>query len=193
MTDQAATEATEQDTCRPVEVDGETVRVRGAGELTAEGQEALAALVRVAKAKFVEDAPEQVGVLQNRLRLAHRARRAKEHQLDDVRRALCDAGLMEDDDPYSHADLADVIRQTDTRAENANAIATEIYRRMERLEELRSEPALRESVVENVRGEILGLQSALGIVLGGTVPGGSADKLAKAYCTEWLKAKGAAE
>jgi hypothetical protein len=50
-------------------------------------------------------------VPQQRLRLAHQARRAKEHQLDDIRRALCDAGFMEDDDPYSHADLADVIRQ----------------------------------------------------------------------------------
>lgn len=49
--------------------------------------------------------------LRNRLNLAHRARRAKEHQLDDIRRALCDIGFMEDDDPYSHADLANVIRQ----------------------------------------------------------------------------------
>lgn len=49
---------------------------------------------------------------ERRLQLAHQARRAKEHQLDDIRRALCDAGLMRDDDPYSHADLADVIRQT---------------------------------------------------------------------------------
>ena len=48
---------------------------------------------------------------ETRLRLAHKARRAKEHQLDDIRRALCDIGFMEDDDPYSHADLADVIRQ----------------------------------------------------------------------------------
>jgi hypothetical protein len=112
MTDEtAATEATEEDTCRPVEVDGETVRVRGSGELSAEGLEALTALVRVAKAKFVAEAPDQVGMLQNRLRLAHKARRAKEHQLDDIRRALCDAGFMEDDDPYSHADLAEVIRQ----------------------------------------------------------------------------------
>ena len=50
-------------------------------------------------------------VPQKRLRLAHQARRAKEHQLDDIRRALCDIGFMEDDDPYSHADLANVIRQ----------------------------------------------------------------------------------
>jgi hypothetical protein len=49
---------------------------------------------------------------EHRLALAHQARRAKEHQLDDVRRALCDTGIIRDDDPYSHADLADVIRQT---------------------------------------------------------------------------------
>jgi hypothetical protein len=48
---------------------------------------------------------------EHRLRLAHQARRAKEHQLDDIRRALCDIGFMDDDDPYSHADLAGVIRQ----------------------------------------------------------------------------------
>ncbi|MGQ4393754.1 hypothetical protein ACN6K5_003540 [Streptomyces violaceoruber] len=101
----------EGDVCRPVEVDGETIRVRGQGELSAEAEEALAALVRAAKAKFKADAPDQVGVLQNRLRLAHQARRSKEHQLDGIRRALCDAGFMDDDDPYSHADLADVIRQ----------------------------------------------------------------------------------
>jgi hypothetical protein len=107
----AEPEAGDQDTCQPVEVDGETVRVRGTGELTEEGREALAALVRMAKDKFVAEAPAQVGELQNRLRLAHKARRAKEHQLDGIRRALCDAGFMEEDDPYGHADLDEVIRQ----------------------------------------------------------------------------------
>ena len=111
MPDQPETEATESDTCQPVEVDGETIRVRGSGEMTEEGQEALTALVRVAKAKFAAEAPQMVGSLQERLRLAHQARRAKEHQLDGIRRALCDAGFMEEDDPYGHADLADVIRQ----------------------------------------------------------------------------------
>ena len=101
----------DQDVCRSVEVDGETVRVRGAGELSEEGREALTDLVRAVKAKFVAEAPDEVGVLQKRLRLAHEARRAKEHELDGIRRALCDAGFMEDDDPYGHADLADVIRQ----------------------------------------------------------------------------------
>jgi hypothetical protein len=106
-----ASDTGDQDVCTPLKVDGETVRVRGTGQLTKEGEEALTALVRGAKAKVVADAPDQVGVLQNRLRLAHKARRAKEHLLDDIRRALCDAELMQDDDPYSHADLADVIRQ----------------------------------------------------------------------------------
>lgn len=58
-----------------------------------------------------EEQRQRAETAEHRLRLAHQARRAKEHQLDDIRRALCDAGLMEDDDPYSHADLADVIRQ----------------------------------------------------------------------------------
>ena len=52
------------------------------------------------------------------LRLAHQSRRASEHLLDGIRRALCDAGFMRDDDPYGHADLADVIRQAgEARAE----------------------------------------------------------------------------
>ncbi|MFJ9101342.1 hypothetical protein ACIRJM_23075 [Streptomyces sp. NPDC102405] len=100
-----------EDTCRHVDIDGETIRVRGAEELSPEGQAEVASLVRAAKAKMAAEAPDQIGALQNRLRLAHQARRAKEHQLDDIRRALCDIGFMDDDDPYSHADLADVIRQ----------------------------------------------------------------------------------
>jgi hypothetical protein len=127
MTEYAETEPAEQDACRPVEVDGETVRVRGSGDLTEEGREALSSVVRAAKAKFIAEAPEQVGVLQNRLRLAHEARRAKEHQLDGIRRALCDAGFMEDDDPYSHADLADVIRQVgETERKESVALRAEV-------------------------------------------------------------------
>lgn len=57
-------------------------------------------------------AVQRAETAEHRLDLAHQARRAKEHQLDDIRRALCDAGYIRDDDPYSHADLADVIRQT---------------------------------------------------------------------------------
>lgn len=54
---------------------------------------------------------ERAEQAENRLRLAHQARRGKEQQLDGIRRALCDVGAMRDDDPYSHADLEDVIRQ----------------------------------------------------------------------------------
>lgn len=53
----------------------------------------------------------ELATLRTRHRLAHQARRAKEHQLDGIRRALCDIGVMQDDDPYSHAGLEDVIRQ----------------------------------------------------------------------------------
>lgn len=46
-----------EDTCRPIEVDGETIRVRGSGELAEQGQEALTALVRAAKAKMAAEPP----------------------------------------------------------------------------------------------------------------------------------------
>jgi len=46
-----------EDTCRPVDIDGETIRVRGAAEMSDEGREALAALVRAAKAKMAAEPP----------------------------------------------------------------------------------------------------------------------------------------
>jgi hypothetical protein len=58
-----------------------------------------------------KSAPSDVAELERRLVVAHQSRRASEHLLDGVRRALCDAGFMRDGDPYGHADLADVIRQ----------------------------------------------------------------------------------
>lgn len=54
---------------------------------------------------------DQITALENRLRLASQACRAKTAQLDDIKRAMLDTGLINDGDPYSHADLADVIRQ----------------------------------------------------------------------------------
>ncbi|MDT0567887.1 hypothetical protein RM704_10465 [Streptomyces sp. DSM 3412] len=61
-----------------------------------------------------------------RNRLAHKARRAKEHQLDGIRRALCDIGAIQDDDPYSHADLEDVIRQAGRLDELTAAVAADL-------------------------------------------------------------------
>jgi hypothetical protein len=208
MSDQSAPEATDPDTCRPVQVDGETVRVRGSGELTEEGQEALTALVRVAKSKFVAEAPEQVGVLQNRLRLAHQARRAKEHQLDDIRRALCDAQFMDDDDPYGHADLAGVIRQAGRSVDPgpqeesrtvepqppqdsavnpaADALSAELCRRSDRLGQLMDDDSdSRSSVREQVYGEVLALRGAIGIVLGHQVADGDADIAGIDYYEAW--------
>lgn len=75
-----------------------------------------------------DNSTDPAAVPENRLRLAHQARRAKEHQLDDIRRALCDIGFMDDNDPYSHADLADVIRQNgNTPADTTVALATDLH------------------------------------------------------------------
>lgn len=62
----------------------------------------------------------------DQLRRAHQSRRASEHLLDGIRRALCDAGFMRDGDPYGHSDLADVIRQAgDAAREKVPAVDAE--------------------------------------------------------------------
>lgn len=93
--------------------------------------EATTAVMRVADRERQEMAAERFtwqergDKAETRLRRAHQARRAKEHQLDGIRRALCDAGFMQDDDPYGHADLEDVIRQN--APDRAATEATEPY------------------------------------------------------------------
>ncbi|MFI8200049.1 hypothetical protein ACIF6K_26595 [Streptomyces sp. NPDC085942] len=56
---------------------------------------------------------------EQRAALAHASRRAKAAQLDDIKRALLDTGVIQEGDPYSHADLADVIRQAMTDRDHA--------------------------------------------------------------------------
>jgi hypothetical protein len=46
-----------EDTCRPVDIDGETIRVHGSGEMSDESREALGALIRAAKKKFADEHP----------------------------------------------------------------------------------------------------------------------------------------
>ncbi|MEU7338656.1 hypothetical protein [Streptomyces sp. NPDC007074] len=128
--------------------------------------------------------------------------RAQEAELRSLRNEMAAARWFADEmrdfcSPHGvAADYADRLVEAMDRARDsqanvaANNICTEIYRRMERLTDLQVDPGARQSVVENVRGEALGLQGALGIVLGGRVPGGSADRLAQAYWAEWLKSKG---
>lgn len=48
--------ASETDSCRAVDIDGETIRVRGAGELTDQGRAALAEVVRAGKRRMAEEA-----------------------------------------------------------------------------------------------------------------------------------------
>jgi len=87
-------------------------------------------------------------------------------------------------------------------SEQTDAIAAELHRRTTRLYELVAGKAFNASTpeasepsalrVEHVRGEVIGLRGALGILLGGTVPGGTADQLALSYYEQWLTRAGQA-
>ena len=57
-TERAAQAPAEADTCRPVEVDGETIRVRGSGEFTEQEQGVFAEIVRAAKRRYAADQAE---------------------------------------------------------------------------------------------------------------------------------------
>jgi hypothetical protein len=71
----------------------------------------------------------------------------------------------------------------------ADALAAEWHRRNRRLEELTKSkgPEAQVAIVEHVRGELVGLRGALGVLLGGQVKGGTADLLGWAYCQEWRR------
>jgi hypothetical protein len=47
------------DSCRAVDVDGETIRVRGVGELTEQGRAALAEVIGAAKRKYGSEHPAE--------------------------------------------------------------------------------------------------------------------------------------
>lgn len=53
--EQVDEEGPEPDICRPVDVDGETIRVRGAGDFTEQDQEFAAEIVRAGKRKLAEE------------------------------------------------------------------------------------------------------------------------------------------
>ncbi|WP_032761167.1 hypothetical protein [Streptomyces alboviridis] len=74
----------------------------------------------------------------------------------------------------------------------ADAIAAEWHRRNQRLEELAKSkgPEAQAAIVEHLRGELIGLRGALGMVLGGQVQDGTADLLGWAYCQEWRGRQG---
>jgi hypothetical protein len=77
----------------------------------------------------------------------------------------------------------------------ADALAAELNRRWTRLDELHNDPDRSESAERKrmqLHGELMGLRGALGIVLGGTVPGGDADRLGMEYHLAWMKREGLA-
>ena len=77
--------------------------------------------------------PNDEQQLVRRLKLAHQQRRAKEAQLDGIRRALLDVGVIQEDDRYSHADLEDVIRQIVPEIERQAAAWEKKYFEMVRI------------------------------------------------------------
>lgn len=72
----------------------------------------------------------------------------------------------------------------------ADDVAAELHRRIARLAGLRANPSVPQSTLRQVDGEVIGLRGALGIVLGGSVQGGSADELALTYYRVWLERTG---
>lgn len=68
----------------------------------------------------------------------------------------------------------------------ADTLAAEWHRRYLRLEGLNKDPDTSATVLEHVRGELVGLRGALGVLLGGRVEGGTADLLGWSYYREWL-------
>ncbi|CQR59236.1 hypothetical protein [Streptomyces leeuwenhoekii] len=82
--------------------------------------------------------------------------------------------------------------QVEQHSYAADAIAAEWHRRNQRLEELTQSngPEVQVVLVEHLRGELIGLRGALGLVLGGQVQDGTADFLGWAYCQEWSRRQG---
>lgn len=70
---------------------------------------------------------------------------------------------------------------------DADNLAHELHRRAARLTELRANPDSSTTTIAHVYGEVIGLRGALGIILGGTVQGGTADEHGADYYQQWLK------
>lgn len=70
---------------------------------------------------------------------------------------------------------------------DADNLASELHRRATRLTELRVHSHSSSTTVTQVDGEVIGLRGALGILLGGTVPGGSADERGAEYYRQRLE------
>ena len=90
-----------------------------------------------------------------------------------------------------HAAIGSWLARTGSQS-SADALATEWHHRNQRLEELTKSngPEAQVAIVEHLRGELIGLRGALGMLLGGQVQDGTADLLGWAYCQEWRGRQG---
>jgi hypothetical protein len=127
------------------------------------------------------------------LRLDDQVPGGKSRSTDDI---VAEARARFGEPGYTRANerfVGEATEATEPATECADALAAELHRRWARLEELhqgmdRSEAAERRRM--QLHGEVMGLRGALGIVLGGTVPGGNADRLGMEYHLAWMKRTG---
>lgn len=100
------------------------------------------------------------------------------------------AGEPEPRDAASEWIVGEAARVTEPTDTNpiADALAAELHRRAVRLEDFKpfKQPTCLNCPAVQVHGEVIGLLGALGISLGGTVPGGTADELGQQYYRAWL-------
>jgi hypothetical protein len=110
---------------------------------------------------------------------------ARSKPYEPVRRVLSSRGWML---LWVRYDWKDTSLPADTgpgMSDLVERLTRELHRRSLRLDGLGEDPDVQETVLMNVRGEVLGLQAALGMALGGMVAGGDADQRAYEHYWEW--------
>lgn len=104
-----------------------------------------------------------------------------------VRRVLSVRGWMLLSVRYDWKDNEHYPVENPSMARLVGELTKELHRRSTHLDVYGTEAAdVPDGVVMSVRGEVLGLQAALGIALGGTVKGGNADELALEHYKAWM-------
>lgn len=108
-----------------------------------------------------------------------------------VRRVLSKRGWVLLRVRYDWCDHGTLPVQDPARNPVVPALTSELHRRVTHLATIRgaSVEAVSDEIWVQVSGEVIGLRGALGIALGGTVKGGTADQLAQAHYRAWAMSK----
>jgi hypothetical protein len=89
---------------------------------------------------------------------------------------------------YDWRDAGKRVRDKPAEQPVVQDLTRELYRRVTHLETARAadEDAVPNEKWVQIMGEVIGLQGALGIALGGRAKGGNADELAQAHYRRWI-------